>query len=365
MSQLLRDCLVTLRMSLGAFVRLNLNRWRGREFVPHPRTMLFIEPVTHCNLGCKFCTYRLHRRPDAVMSQECFADVVNQAAAMGFDRIVLTPINGDIFVDKGIGAKLALLEHHPGIVGVQAYSNFIAASPQAIDDLLAMERLELFNISVYGHDPASFTAIADRGEGQYQRLVANLDRLAERLLTARRPKAFQVSIRAGRDFDLDRAPSSALVMALRRLRDLGVAVSLQSCCDDWGGLIGSEDMRGLDMDLVRGRLLYKKGACILPFYSVQVLADGRVNACACRDIDGQLQIGDLRRTPLADILSDRNPVYMGLIREQQAGRFRSVCRGCSFYRSIHDPAIRDASPKGSWSLRQFKEFLASGGPPRA
>jgi MoaA/NifB/PqqE/SkfB family radical SAM enzyme len=352
-----RDYLLTLRMSARFFIQLNRNRLKRREFVPHPRTFLFIETVTHCNLGCKFCTHRLHRRPDAVMPLNTFRNYVDQAVGLGFDRIALTPINGDIFVDKGIMDKVELLERRDGITGMLAYSNFIAAGPAAIATLVALERLELFNISVYGFDPASFAAIADRGEAQYHRLVANLNHLADLLPTARRPQAFQATIRAARDFTLDQAPDSTLVVALRRLQGLGMAMSVQSRCDDWGGLIAPEDLAGLGMDLIRGRLLYKQGACILPFYSVQVLADGRVNACACRDVDGQLQIGDLRHQSLKQILSARNPVYTDLIRGQQAGHFADVCRGCSFYRSIHDVSIKDASPKGAWSLAQFWDFI--------
>lgn len=349
-----RDHLLTLRMSAAALLRLNLGRRAGRARVPHPRSLLFIEPVTHCNLGCKFCTYRQNRRPHSVMSLESFTGVVDQAVAMGFGRFALTPINGDIFVDKGILAKLDWLERRDGVSGILAYTNFVAARPEAIERLTALERLELFNISVYGHDPGSFTAIADRSEAQYHRLVDNLERLAVLLPKARRPQAFQISIRAARGFDLDRAPDSRLVAVLRRLRGQGMALSVQSRCDDWGGLIGTEDMAGLDMDLIRGRLLYKQGACTLPFNSVQVLADGRVNACACRDVDAQLQIGDLGTDSLAHILSGRNRTYVELIENQQAGRFPDVCKGCSFYRSIYDPQVE---PSDALSLDEFWRLI--------
>lgn len=348
----LRDVLITLRLSAANLVRLNWNRLRGRAFVPDPRTHLFIEPTTHCNLACRFCTYRLHRRSDHVMAAETFARFVGESVEMGFARIALTPINGDVFVDKRVMDKLRHLETVPGLSGFLLYTNFIAASPEAIAELVGMKRLTLFNISVYGHDRASFEKVAGRGADQYRRLVDNLNRLADLLPQAANPAAFQVSIRTGRHADFN-GPGD-LLGAIRRLGELGVPVTRQSRCDDWGGLITASDMAGLDMELIEGRLLYKQGACILPFYAVQILADGRVNACACRDIDGQLVIGDLARNSLGEILSADNPAYVGLIERQQRGDFPPACRGCSFYRSIYDPTIRDAT---SLSLDQFWKSL--------
>lgn len=350
----LRNLAITLRMSLANMVKLNWGFWRGREYVPHPRSHLFIEPTSFCNLECKFCTYRLDRRPRTSMDADRFADVVGQALALGFQDVALTPINGDVFVDKGFLDKLRFLEAGPAPLRVHLYTNFIALSDEGLDQLLGMRKLALLNISVYGHDETSFTAITGRGPEQYRRLVHNLDRLAERLARdGSKIPAFQIGVRTGRKVVLDRL-ASPLAAAVRGLRDLGVVTALVSRCDDWGGLIVPSDLNGLDMDLVQGRLLYKKGACILPFASVQVLADGRVNACACRDIDGELQIGDLKSQSLSQILSADNAAYMGLIDRQQRGDWPSACRGCSFYRSIHDPAVAGDRPM---TLNEFWGFL--------
>lgn len=351
----LRDLAITLRMSAANVVRLNWGRWRGRAFVPHPRSHLFIEPTSFCNLECRFCTYRLDRRPRTTMAGDRFAAIVEQATALGFEDIVLTPINGDVFIDKGVTDKLRLLEADASLRRVQLYTNFIAVSDEALNLLVAMRKLALLNISVYGHDEASFTAITGRGGEQYHRLVRNLESLADRLVDSD-PSVFQIGIRTGRKIDLD-AESSPLAVAIRRLRGLGVTTGMVSQCDDWGGLIAPADMADLDMELIQGRLLYKKGACILPFYSVQVLADGRVNACACRDIDGQLLIGDLKTDSLADILSAKNEAYVALIDRQQRGDFPAACRGCSFYRSIHDPAVRGAGKGEPMTVNEFWRFL--------
>lgn len=356
MTTRIRDFLITWRLSLASMPRIILGRWRRQSFVPHPRTYIFIEPTTHCNLACKFCTYRLDLRPHAVMSEDSFNDYATQALALGFEHIALTPINGDAFVDKAIMDKIRFLAAQPRLKGILLYTNLIAANAAAIAEIVRLDKITTFNISIYGHDRDSFEAVAGRGQGQYQRLLDNLDHLAAAFPTAANPAAFQISVRTSRYINLSTAPGE-LAERLRRLGRLGIEVSRQSRCDDWGGLIDQTAMDGLDMELIKGRHLFKLGACTLPFNSIQILADGRVNACACRDISGQLQIGDMKRQSLAEILSADNAAYVGLIEGQERGRFADACKGCSFYRSIYDPTIRDASPKGAMSLDQFWRFL--------
>src|SRR5262249_31491774 len=87
---------------------------------------------------------------------------------------------------------------------------------------------------------------------------------------------------------------------------------------------------------------------------------GVVNACACRDVDASLQIGDVRTTPLADILSPENPRYMAIIDEQQRGEFRPICRSCDFYKSIyHHRSHYRRAGIAVMSLAEFKEQLAA------
>lgn len=119
------------------------------------------------------------------------------------------------------------------------------------------------------------------------------------------------------------------------------------------------------MHITSTELVYKHGACVKLFDSVQVMASGVVNACACRDVDATLRIGDARTGRLADILSTRNAEYMRIIEEQQQGRFRPVCAGCDFYKSIyHQRSEYRRSRQPMQTLEQFKEKLGQLHQPR-
>ena len=106
--------------------------------------------------------------------------------------------------------------------------------------------------------------------------------------------------------------------------------------DSWGSSIRQEDLDPLGIRITEGNYNYKHGVCRLAISSVQIKADGSVHACACRDVDGSLIIGNLAQAKLADILSLDNPAYRGLIDDQQEGRFGPNCQSCAMYTSIYD-----------------------------
>ena len=58
---------------------------------------------------------------------------------------------------------------------------------------------------------------------------------------------------------------------------------------------------------------------------------------------------------MREILSTENPVYMGLISEQQNGQFRPVCKSCDFYKSIYH--MRTANRGKSMEFLSLSEFM--------
>jgi sulfatase maturation enzyme AslB (radical SAM superfamily) len=84
------------------------------------------------------------------------------------------------------------------------------------------------------------------------------------------------------------------------------------------------------------------------------MATGLVHACACIDVNASLQMGDLNKQPLSEILSTKNQQYMDLIVEQKRGEFREVCQGCAFYRSIYHQRSQDR--KESIAMRSIAEY---------
>jgi hypothetical protein len=117
--------------------------------------------------------------------------------------------------------------------------------------------------------------------------------------------------------------------------------------NNWGGYVTQEDVRGLPFHIFGPGSVYKKGACVRLFTSVQIMATGIVNGCSCRDVDATLRLGDLHQQPLRDIISTRNQAYMKLIDEQQRGEFRKYARPATFTRAF----TATARPTGRMASR--------------
>lgn len=329
------------------------NRRLGREFIPLDLGAFNIETCSACNLKCRFCAYEKKESPKLSMPNELFRETVRQALAMGFNRFHLTPCTGDVFMDKHLFDKLEFLDQHEEVQGYHFFTNLTIPTGDQLRRVGGLRKLERLTISVYGHDEKSFIAITKSTPKIYRRLIANL----ETVLEQRERWRFGISIGFRSTFDVPAQDASDLMVLLSSFRAAGVGVhASHGLYNNWGGAITQEDVAGLNVHIASADGMRKSGACVKLFDAVQVMATGIVNACSCRDAEATLRIGDVRTTPLREIISADNPQYMRIINEQQQDSFRPICKSCDYYRSIyHQPSNyrRDGVP-----TQTLAEFLA-------
>ena len=320
--------------------KIEINRYLGRTFIPHIRTHLYIEPSSVCNLKCSFCAYDKKTTPQMNMSNQFFFDVIEQAIEMGYQRFGLTPITGELFMDKNVMDKIEYLENHPKVKLFHFFTNFTIPDENTIKRLSALRKLSYIAISVYGHDQESFVETTKSTPHVYQRLVNNLRTLYS--ICDNFKARLQIHCRTGYYSSFSQKNwNSSLADIIKKLKeDKAIPLSFTKYYNNWGGLITQGDVAALDMTIRQAKDVYKKGPCTLIFYKQQIVVDGKVNACACRDANATLCIGDLKQTPLKEILSTSNKYYMQLIEEQQRGRFKAICQSCDFYKSIYQTSRR-------------------------
>jgi sulfatase maturation enzyme AslB (radical SAM superfamily) len=326
------------------------------NFVPNPRWKLYIETAGTCNLACRFCAYSKKRDGKVLMPMETFRHVVDQATAMGFREFGLTPLTGEPFMDPEFVEKLRVLDERPDVEGYHFFTNFVLPERDKIESLATLKKLQYMHISLYGHNLESFQRVTRRPRSAYVRLVRNLETLRDVLIQTTGRSRIRMSWRTTRDFDATAPPASRLHAIVARIQqDGGFDVPLTLTYNNWGGVITDDDVEGLDM--VLGPIPPKDGPCALIFYRLIVLADGRVNACACRDVNGTLVIGNVHEAPLDWILSLRNEQYALVIREQMINQFRPVCRSCDFYQRIDTPNLVLESSGATPDYRSLADVL--------
>jgi hypothetical protein len=313
-------------------VAINLNRARGREFIPVAANSLGIETSSVCNLECRFCAYVKKSSPKVTMTNEFFRNCVAQALDMGYRHFDLTPCTGDVFMDRGIFNKLEYLETTTGVEGYSFFTNFTIPKQQDIKRLFGLKKLTDLAISIYGYDAKTFVDITQSTEKVYRRLVYNVETYLGEL--GRRKFSTQFSLHPG--VASLRGRTSEITRLLDRVRKAGINVKIsKGVYNNWGGYVTNDDVRGLPIEIVGPNLIYKNGACVRLFTTVQIMATGIVNGCACRDVNATLRLGDLKETPLRELISSRNARYMTLIEQQQRGQFQPICQSCDMYASIY------------------------------
>ncbi|RKZ83516.1 MAG: hypothetical protein DRR19_19005 [Candidatus Parabeggiatoa sp. nov. 1] len=269
------------------------------------------------------------------MPMTLFQEVINQAADMGFSVIDLTPIRGEVFMDKSALDKMQHLDNHPKIKGYKFFTNFVVPSEQTIKELFQLRKLNTLRVSIYGHDEQSFCDLTRGTKKEYHRLVKNLNSLYE-LYDQNRSFHLELLGRTVPSFS-GKWPRSELQEIV-----LNFEKTHQVVCDgiflyhDYGGKVTNEDVKSLGLRMTDGSNVYKKGLCSTIFIWASVLEDGRVDACGCNSgIDDSLIVGDIKKKPLSYILSLNNPLYADIIHEQIEGKFRPICKNCTIYHSIY------------------------------
>ncbi len=334
-----------------------VNRFRGKEYIFHPKNFLHIETASICNLDCNICGYGKKDSPKVEMSNELFFSCVDQAVEMGYDSFSLTPTTGDVFAGKDFLEKLHYLENSPKVKTYFFVTNFTLPKEDQILELLKLKKLKDLFISVYGHDLESFIAIAKSTEKVHSRLVSNLNFLLDH--SSKKQFNLHLEIRSYQSFDLAGPFEGDLIDVLRRFKVNGDTVDSLPDYNNWAGMVTNEDVKGLEM-YIKEDSVVKNGACGLIFADLIVAADGRINACACRDANRVLSIGDLNEKSLNEIISNKNSTYMELIETQQKNQFPDVCKSCDFYRSIYrdDSHNRYSTGRPSLSLNEFYEEIS-------
>src|SRR3984957_10526691 len=223
-------------------VAINLNRARGREFIPKAVHSLGIETSSLCSLECRFCAYVKKSSPKVVMSDAFFRDCVAQALDMGYRHFDLTPCTGDVFMDRGVFNKLEHMENTAGVKGYSFFTNFTIPKSKDIKRLFDLPKLTDLAISIYGYDAKTFVEITQSTEKVYRRLVYNLETFLGEF--ARRKFELHVSLHPG--VASLRGRSSEITRLLDRFRKAGVPVKVsKGVYNNWGGFVTNDDVRDL------------------------------------------------------------------------------------------------------------------------
>lgn len=352
----------TLRSLLPPAVRARLRRWLDvldteyhfrleraavRERLEKLRRIprgLHIEGTNICNARCVFCAYPQMERKKQTMPMADFERVVAQYLAMGGRHVSLTPIVGDPFVDRFVFERLDHLLALEQVSGISFYTNAILMTPDKSERLMRYASKLHVHVSWGGFDAATWNAImgVEKFEAARDAVLAFLE-IKERTGSAIR---FTLALRCP-----DSACRGPLWEQLAACAERGLLeIAAMSDYDSWAGKIAPAALAGVG--LTPREMPYKRGACELLFTKPVILADGRVNACACRDVEAELIVGNVNEQPLAEIWAGER--ISALIERHERGDYPDVCRRCTYFVSVYNSRksrtfASDGKLAGNWA----------------
>ena len=89
-------------------------------------------------------------------------------------------------------------------------------------------------------------------------------------------------------------------------------------------------------------------------------SNGNVNACACRDANFTLSLGQFQDNNLSKIISYKNKKYLDLVSNQEKNNFNDVCKNCDFYTSIYTKSNEnwfEVKDNSKLSLEEFNKIM--------
>jgi len=323
-------------------IRILWNKLNSKQYITKDKySAITVEMSGVCNLNCEFCAYKDKDEGKVIMSNDDFFDNINQLADLDQEYIALKPLMGDIFIDKHFSDKIDFLERHPKIKGYEFITNLITASEDALSQLSNAKKLTRMTISFYGHSLASFRKVTNRPASQYHRLIKNVNYLAS--ISDKFQAKLAGCIKTDQKFnwtphDKPGADENDLQRSVRKLAQQNGDFywsGNEGDLDSWSGRITQADMDELDMGFkIVGPSVPMIGPCALLFAGPVIMADGRVNACACRAEKG-LIIGDVKKSPLYEILSPENPLFEDLLARHKKNDYPKECINCKIFMSIY------------------------------
>ncbi|MDZ8239465.1 MAG: radical SAM protein [Nostoc sp. ChiQUE01a] len=306
--------------------RRNEIRERLKRLRRMPRC-LHIEGTNICNAKCTFCAYPQMERPKETMPMEEFRQFIDQYITMGGKHISLTPIVGDPFVDRFLFDRLEYLYSIEQIESFYFFTNAILMTGQVSEKLLKYGEKLSIHVSWGGFDRETYKT--NMGVDRFDLVCQNIKAFIDKKRSTNSSIGFYIGVRC----PLSNCTGTLWEEFCTYERDglLGIHFT-DGGYDSWAGKIKPEDLKKIGLEPLE--MPYKRGACEFLFTKPVILANGKVNACASRDVEAELIVGDLKESTFSEIWTGK--AIEEIIERQELGDFPDVCKRCNCYISVYN-----------------------------
>jgi radical SAM protein with 4Fe4S-binding SPASM domain len=316
------------------FYRLNestfLNKISGEEklkdiFLPKKSrpVMLLCETVNICNNNCVICAYGKMTRRKETMSLELFEKVLRDYSEMGGGKLSLTPVVGDIFMDKLLVERLDLIKRYPKIISISVTTNAVLSDRYSDNELKhILGQFDKLHISIYGMDEEEYRLITNRSS--YLRMISSVKRLIE--LTEDKNK-ISFGFRLFKKYS-----ESDMANWIKHNFNEVIPYGYTNSYANWGGVINDNIQLPFSGEWLKKQINCSQ--CLIPLVACQVFSNGDVSFCSCCDYDiiDDLKLGNIKDQTLSSIYNSKKTRSLWNFSK----KFPEFCKMCTFHKPLSD-----------------------------
>jgi|TARA_B100000085_G_scaffold150792_1_gene136998 radical SAM protein with 4Fe4S-binding SPASM domain len=291
---------------------------------PNLPSALYIETTNLCNARCVFCYYpKVHgTMPVKYMDMDLFKSVLKDYIQMGGREISLTPTIADPLVDQLIDERLRYIDRSL-IRKLRFYSNFINFRPKVMEAFRSMSRTKFtIGISMTGFNREMYHKLM--GVDKYDKVMANLKELSK--IVKENPNVSANLVL--RKYEGDSGETGRMAQFCK---DHGFGHKFEKVYDTWGGLM-EEDIK--NNPYLKGKIrkrLPRTKPCEVTYRKPLITVDGDYKVCECRDVFGELVIGNVKETPFSELWfgSEIKKLRQRFYRQDT---LPEICKKCEMYK---------------------------------
>jgi MoaA/NifB/PqqE/SkfB family radical SAM enzyme len=285
---------------------------------------LQLETVNLCNNNCLICAYREQERAKTHMAMEVFEKAIGDYADMGGGYVSLTPIVGDVLLDRFLRERIAFLEEVPSISGIGFTTNAAMAHRFDDKDLAAIiSPLKHLSISVYGLDRAEYESMTQKTT--YKRMVEGIRRMVD-AASAQVWLEFRLLQKRSREYVECWVENEVGIK-------LGSKVSVKSIITNyanWGVFNEVNTPLPRDAKWFQFEPAVSRPQCLIPLLAFIVFSNGNVSFCPCdnfQDVE-ELRIGNVMDRSLSEIYNSEKARKLW---DWAGSGVPAFCQKCSFH----------------------------------
>lgn len=299
-----------------------------------------IELTNICNANCIFCGYQYQERPNLIMADDIFFEVVKQYCAIGGGIVGLTCVVGDPLIDPKFVERVSYLRKQPQITNIFTITNGILLGKHGVKRILRSGLTHL-SISTTHLDPEAYRRVfrSPRFGEMYHGILELLQANNEL------GNPIHVDLNFRLDVPVEEAINSERYQELKQYHP---KVLYNQHYDNWYGLIKSELLSGT---MKLRKIPDKPVPCSLLYAGLLVMSNGNVTCCGCRDLDGspEFVLGNIRNESLLEMWHSNK---LKKIRHSfYCGTPPGICSDCSHYTRFDQYGFKDYL----YFVRQFKK----------